>query len=140
MGNGPGRGGPPAVAGALILLICLKAIVGIDLVWDSLAYHLPFTALRSGILTKWQFQLHLQLRQLYLGSPVLGDLLRGWLWRLSGRPEAVNLLAVLSLLGLIGYLKWAFRIEAGWTLIGLLAIPVVRTAAAGNYLALPAHP
>jgi hypothetical protein len=139
IGNGLARWGPPAVAGVLILLICLKAIVGIDLVWDSLAYHLPFTALRSGILTKWQFQLHPGLRQLYLGSPVLGDLLRGWLWRLSGRPEAVNLLGVISLLGLVGYLKWAFRLEAGWTLIGLLAIPAVQTAAAGNYLDLPAN-
>ena len=139
IGDGLARWGAAALAGALIALICLKAIVGIDLVWDSLAYHLPFTALRAGILSKWQFQLHPHLRQLYLGSPVLGDLLRGWLWRLSGRPEAVNLLGVISLLGLIGYLKWAFRLEAGWTLIGLLAIPAVQTAAAGNYLDLPAN-
>jgi hypothetical protein len=136
---GLARWGPPAFAGALVLLICLKAIAAVDLVWDSLAYHLPFTALRAGILSKWQFQLHPGLKQLYMGSPVLGDLLRGWFWKLSGRLEAVNLLGTVSLLGLAGYLKWAFRLEIGWTLIGLLAIPAVQTAAAGNYLDLPAN-
>ena len=51
----------------------------------------------------------------YLGFPILGDLLRGWMWKLTGWPESVNLLGIISLLLLFGYLKWAYRqIEIAW--------------------------
>jgi hypothetical protein len=134
---------PAVLASVLVVLVCLKAIMAVDLVWDSLSYHLPFSALRVGLMTDWQFQRpppdQDTLKGYYLGSPILADLLRGWLWKLSGRPEAVNLLGVISLLALIGYLKWAFRLEVAWVLIGVLAIPAVQTSAAGNYVDLPAN-
>ena len=135
---------PAALASVLVILICLKAIMAIDLVWDSLAYHLPFTAQRVGLLTEWQLQRAPPeldaVTGYYLGFPILGDLLRGWLWKFSGRPEAVNLLSIISLLALLAYLKWAFRqIEIAWVMIGVLAIPAVQTAVAGNFVDLPAN-
>jgi hypothetical protein len=135
---------PAALASVLVVLICLKAIMAVDLDWDSLAYHLPFTAQRVGLLTEWQLQRAPPeldaVTGYYLGFPILGDLLRGWLWKLSGRPEAVNLLGIISLLALLAYLKWAFReIETAWVMIGVLAIPAVQTAVAGNYVDLPAN-
>jgi hypothetical protein len=132
------------LAAILVVLICLKSIMAVDLVWDSLAYHLPFSAQRVGLLTDWQFQRPPpdkdNIAAYYLGFPILGDLLRGWMWKFSGRPEAVNLLGVISLLALAIYLKWAFRqLEVAWVLIGVLAIPAIQTAAAGNYVDLPAN-
>jgi len=62
------------------------------------------------------------------------------MWKLSWRAEAVNLLGVISLLALAAYVKWAFRqLEAAWVLIGVLAIPAIQTAAAGNYDDIPAN-
>jgi len=135
---------PTGLATVLVILICLKAIMAVDLVWDSLSYQLPFSALRVGLMTDWQFQrpppAQDTLKGYYLGSPVLADLLRGWMWKYSGRPEAVNLLGSISVLALLAYLKWAFRqLEVAWVLIGILAIPAVQTAIAGNYADLPAN-
>jgi len=133
---------PTALAAVLLVLIFLKAITAVDLVYDSLAYHLPFEALRVGLLTEWQFQRPFPnpLRGYYLGLPILADLLRGWMWKFSGRAEAVNLLGGISLLALAAYLKWAFRpLEVAWVLIGVMAIPAIQTAAAGNYDDIPAN-
>ena len=137
-------GGPTAWVTVLFILIFLKAIMAVDLVWDSLSYQMPFEALRVGLMTDWQFQrpppVQDTLKGYYLGSPILADLLRGWMWKLSGRPEAVNLFAGITLLALAGYLKWAFRqLDIAWVLIGILAIPAVQDAAASNYVDLPAN-
>ena len=118
--------------------------MAVDLTWDSMAYHLPFSALRVGLMTPWQFQRAPPEKDIvtgyYLGFPILADLLRGWMWRFSRWPDAVNLLGPISLLALAGYLKWAFRrLQVAWVLIGILAIPAVQTAAAGNYVDLPAN-
>src|SRR5262249_29698668 len=76
----------------------------------------------------------------YLGFPILGDLLRGWMWKLTGWPESVNLLGIISLLALFAYLKWAYpQLEIDWVVLGVLAIPAVQSAAAGTYLDLPAN-
>ena len=135
---------PTALATVLVVLICLKAIMAVDMVWDSLSYQLPFSALRVGLLTDWQFQRpppeQDTLKGYYLGFPILADLLRGWMWKFSGRPEAVNLLSIISVLALVAYLKWTFRqLEVAWVLLGILAIPAVQTAAASNYVDLPSN-
>ena len=135
---------PTLLASALVVLIGLKAIMAVDMGWDSLAYHLPFAAQRVGLLSDWQLQRPLPeqdiLQGYYLGFPVVGDLLRGWLWKFSGKPEAVNLLGLISVLLMLAYLKWTYRqLEIAWVVIGILAIPAVQTAAAGNYDDLPAN-
>jgi len=133
---------PTALAALLLVLIFLKAIMAVDTVWDSLAYHLPFSAQRVGLLTDSQLQRPPSPSDqgYYLGLPILADLLRGWMWKFSGRAEAVNLLGIISLCALAAYLKWAFRqLEVAWVLIGILAIPAVQTAAAGNYVDVPAN-
>jgi hypothetical protein len=86
---------PTVLVAVPLVLIFLKAITAVDTVRDSLAYHMPHTALHVGLLTDWQFQRPLPnpLRGYYLGLPILADLLRGWMWKFSGRTDAVNLLA-----------------------------------------------
>ena len=135
---------PAVLALVLVALICVKAAMAVDLVWDSLAYHLPFSAQRVGLLTDWQLQRPPAdkdtLMGYYLGFPVLGDLLRGWMWKFTGWPESVNLLGIISLLLLFGYLKWAYpRLEVAWVIIGVLAVPAIQSAVAGNYIDLPAN-
>jgi hypothetical protein len=135
---------PAAFATILLVLTFLRAITTVDTTWDGLAYHLQFSAQRVGLLPDWQIQRPAPERNLisayYLGLPALPDLIRGWMWKLTGLPEAVNLLGLLSLLTLAAYLKWAFRqIEVAWVLIALFAVPAVQTAAAGNYVDVPAH-
>jgi hypothetical protein len=136
------RWAPTGLASVLVVVICIKAVMAVDYGWDSLAYHIPFEALRAGLLTPWQLQLPPpgsgDLSDYYLGFPILGDLIRGWMWRLSGWPDSVNLFGIICLLALVGYLKWAFRLEGSWVLIGLLAVPAVQTAAASNYVDIPA--
>ena len=40
---------PTVLATVLVVLICLKAIMAVDMVWDSLSYHMPFSAVRVGL-------------------------------------------------------------------------------------------
>jgi len=128
---------PTLLAAALIVLTCVKAITTVDMTWDTLSYHMPFAALRSGLMAPWQFQrgpVEIDtLTAFYQGFPVFADVVQGWMWRLSGRAEAINLLGIISLAALVGYLRWAFRISAAWTFLALFAIPQVQTAAAGGY-------
>jgi hypothetical protein len=130
------------LATTLVLLVYLKAIMAVDLTWDSLSYHLSFSALRVGLMTHWQFQRGPvekdNLAAYYKGFPIFADIVRGWLWKLTGRPEATNLFGISVLVALVGYLKWAFRLPASWAFIGLFAIPAVQTAASGSYVDLPA--
>jgi hypothetical protein len=131
---------PAGLATGLVILVCLKAIMSIDLTWDSMAYHMPFAALRAGLMTPWQLQWAPEdsVGWFYRGFPILADLVCGWMWRLSGRPEAINLLGIVCTLLLLAYLRWAFRLGGAWIVIGLLAIPAFQTAVAGAYVDVPA--
>lgn len=133
---------PGALATLLIIVLTCKALMAIDLVWDSLSYHMPFAALRAGLLTPAQFQFGSPARDpigdFYKGFPIFADLVGGWMWRLTGWPEMINMLGIISIVALAGYLKWAFALPSGWVLLGLLAIPAVQTAVTGAYIDVPA--
>ena len=130
---------PRATAVIFLVSSALKACVDLDYNFDSIAYHLPFAALRVGLVTESQFRLTGVLQNYYDGFPMLASYLKGWLWRLSGKPEAVNLLSVVSLWCLIGYATRVFRLKFEWVVIGLAAIPVVLVSVARNQIDLPAN-
>lgn len=134
---------PAILVTGLIVSTCIKAATAVDMTWDSLSYQIPFSALRAGLMTPWQFQrgpiAEDNLAAYYAGFPILADVMRGWMWRLSGWPEATNLFAVMLLGALVGYLKWAFRVPAAWAFIALLAIPLIQTAVASSYVDVPAN-
>src|SRR6185312_9017168 len=77
----------------LLAIVGIKGLSDLDVGWDSLAYHLPFAALRSGIFGS-EFELGWYLRADYDGYPPLPYLLQGYLWKLSGNINATNLLSV----------------------------------------------
>jgi hypothetical protein len=134
---------PEALATILLALIALKAALAVDLVYDSLSYHLPFAARRAHLLSSWQFQRPPAaidpLTGYYDGFPALADLAKGWAWRLTGWPEVVNLFGLASLLAFLAYVRFMWRVPFAWVAIGLLAVPAIQTAAAGNYVDIPAN-
>ena len=133
---------PAALAFILLVLIALKAALAADLGYDSLAHHLPFAARRAHILIGWQFQrlpgVIYPLTGYYDGLPVLADLIKGYAWRLTGWPEIVNLFGLVSLLAFFAYARFVLGLGLAWVVIGMLAVPAIQTAAAGNYADLPA--
>lgn len=130
---------PIGLAVLLILFVVVKAFVDFDVAWDSVAYHLPFSALRVGIVDSAHYQLTGIVKRYYDGFPVLGDYVRGWLWMALGRPEASNLLSVFSFLCLVAYAWRVLRIPFAWVTLGLAAIPAVQVSLARNQLDLPAN-
>ncbi len=67
---------------------CAKAFIDFDNAWDSVAYHLPFAALKIGCLTPQRYQLTGTLQHYYDGFPALPSYLRGWaVDRSSGGPR-----------------------------------------------------
>src|SRR5215210_5621014 len=67
----------------LLGVLTIKALSDIDVIWDNLAYHLPFAALRSGIFGS-EFSYGPYLNAVYEGFPPLHDILKGYLWKLTG--------------------------------------------------------
>lgn len=130
---------PLGIAVAFLVLTTVKAFVDFDPAWDSVAYHLPFAALRVGLLDAKQFQLTGMLSYYFDGFPSVGSYLKGWLWLLFGRPEAPNLLSVAGLISLVAYVRSVYRLPFAWTVIGLASIPVVLVSAARNQIDLPAN-
>jgi hypothetical protein len=119
--------------------VCAKAFIDFDNAWDSVAYHLPFAALKTGLVTPQQYQLTGTLQHYYDGFPSPPSYLRGWLWILFRRPEATNLLSLASFCCLVLYVWKIFRIPVGWVTIALLAIPVVQVSVTRSQIDLPAN-
>lgn len=112
----------------LILLLFIKAISSADLSWDVVTYHIPFIAMRMGWITSSDFvSSNIVLFHDYFHSfPRVADYLRGGLWWISGRPEAINLYSLTGFLLLVSYLKVRWKLDIKWTIIALLAIPLVQ--------------
>jgi hypothetical protein len=102
--------------------------------FDALAYHLPFAALRAGILTPAQFMLPPLLADRLAGFPPLADWVQGGLWRLFGRPEAAALIAPLGVLAFAIYARAAFGLGMIWSTLIFLAVPILHTALDGMYV------
>jgi hypothetical protein len=130
---------PSVVAIALLVSVTIKAWVDFDMAYDSIAYHLPFAALKVGIIDSAGFQLTGTVKHYYDGFPSLGSYLKGWLWLASGRPEAVNLFSIASFACLVIYVWRVIKVPFTWVVIGLLSIPVVQVSLARNQIDLPAN-
>src|SRR4051794_16781986 len=119
---------------AMAGLLFAKAWTDMDYNWDSLAYHVPFAALRTGLVSRDQYILPPSLQAVYDGFPVVQDYLKGWLWKFSGNVNAVNLPTVAALVGMCVALAAMLRLSFSLCLIAAMAIPVIHVAAAKNYV------
>jgi hypothetical protein len=122
------------------LAVCGIGVVGVNCLckfnggFDALAYHLPFAALRTGILAPDQFVLPPLLADRLIGFPPLADWVQGGLWRLFGRPEAAALIAPLAVLLFAAYARAAFGLPMLWSVLIFVAVPTLHTALDGMYV------
>ena len=118
---------------ALMVLLYAKALLDLDVGWDNLNYHLPFAAMRSGIFGD-EFKFSGWLTGFYDGFPPLQDLISGYLWKLTGYMNAVNLLTV-TVFFLFVVIVHAF---SGVPLIvlalAIAAIPTIHTQLVGGHV------
>ncbi|HKG82739.1 MAG TPA: hypothetical protein VKB16_06220 [Beijerinckiaceae bacterium] len=119
---------------AMAGLLFAKAWIDMDYNWDSLAYHVPFAALRTGLVSPDQYILPPSLQAVFDGFPVVQDYLKGWLWKLSGNVNAVNLPTVAALVGMCVALAAMLRLPFSLLLFAAMAIPVIHVAAVKNYV------
>ena len=117
----------------LMAWLYAKALLDLDVGWDNLNYHLPFAAMRSGIFGD-EFQFSGWLTGFYDGFPPLQDLIDGYLWKISGYMNAVNLLTV-TVFCLFVVIVHAF---SGVPLIilalAVAAIPTIHTQLVGGHV------
>jgi hypothetical protein len=109
----------------LLVFIAHKGWSDLDESWDSLAYHMPFAALRAGVITEQQYHLSKWISGLYAGMPVLPDYLQGGLWRLTSRAQAANLVNLFALICVASFFRIRHKIPFAYIAAGLLGIPVV---------------
>ena len=115
-----------------LLLLGVRATEQFDPSWDSLAYHLPFAALRAGI--DISFEIPQTLVDLYNGAPPLPELLQGLIWRITGSVSATGLA---SYLALVGFAVWTSRmLRAPFWLVVLIPLtaPLVIIHATASYV------
>jgi hypothetical protein len=120
-------------------LIATKAVADLDTSWDSLAYHLPFAGLRAGVFDENEYRISDHIRLYYDGFPQFFYYVKGWVWRVTGRPELPQLLAIISITTLALYVRWLFKAPFSWTFLALLAIPVVHDSITSSFVDVPAN-
>ena len=126
-----------AVSGTLAVLLCAlllrKGWQDLDLAWDALAYHLPFAALRAGLISPDSYRLSAWMGAVYHGFPVMVEFLQGWAWRLTGHIQAANFIGFAGLLGFAAAMWRWFRISMADVLLCSLAIPVILIGSTSMY-------
>jgi hypothetical protein len=122
------------VVAVLVVALARKAWLDLDVAWDSFAYHMPFMALRSGVVTGTQYHLSPYFRAMFDGFPSLPDYIQGLLWRLTSRPQAGNFIGLIGLLSLAATVKSIFRIPLTYSLIAFLSIPIVLIQSTSSYV------
>lgn len=107
--------------------------------WDSGYYHLPFAARLAGIVPARAFEFHASNQARFDGFPLLGELLQGLVWRITGRAEGANLVAFASVPLFAWFAKRRLGVPMHLTVLVLLAIPIVQTHVTSSYVDLPAN-
>ena len=129
-----------ALMAALLLgLLLLRALLTVDPYFDSFAYHLPFAARLAGLCPETCYRLGDYLEAAYDGFPKLFHIFQGLVWRLTGLPQAVDVLNVGALVLFCLFLRRWFRVPAAWTVCALLAVPLIQIHATSTYIDLPVN-
>lgn len=131
-----------ALRGLAFLLLASMLVTALhdeSQAWDVAYYHTPFAGRLVGLLPPSEYLFHAANEARFHGFALLGELLQGVLWRVTGRPESANLVAFAC----VPLLAWflARRMGVAWhlTVLSLLAIPLVHTHATSAYVDLPGN-
>jgi len=124
------------LAAALLLLVALarKGWRDIDGAFDSLWYHMPFAALRVGLISQKQYQISQWLFTCYDGFPALPDYLQGIAWRLTSRPQAANLVSLFALVCVTIFFRIRYKVPFGYIFVAFLGIPMVLIQSTSTYV------
>ena len=128
-----------SIATIVTISIFLKAVIDIDPNYDTWWYHLPFAARIWGIVPVDQFTPELVLQNRFAGFPLLAHGLQGFLWLITGRVQAANLVGFFSLIIYFVFLKTYFQVPLYLSAISLLAIPAVITHVTTCFVDLPGN-
>ena len=118
---------------ALIAVLIAKALLDLDVGWDNLNYHLPFAAMRSGIFGN-EFRFTGGLTAYYDGFPPLHDFIKGYLWKLTGYMNTVNLLTVVVFFLFVTILHYFTGVPLIILACAIAAIPTIHTQLAGGHV------
>ncbi len=126
---------------ALLLLasMLVAALHDASQAWDVAYYHLPFAGRLGGLLPASEYLFSSANQARYEGFPLLAELAQGLLWRATGRPESVNLVAFASVPALAWFARRRLRVPWHLSVLSLLAIPLVQTHMTSGYVDLPGN-
>jgi hypothetical protein len=111
--------------------LAVRAMVRLELRWDTFAYHIPFAAKRAGLGVP--YELIDSKRDWYAGFPPLADFVQGALWRLTG---SVNATGFANYLAFALFLFFCHRkLGARFWVVALVSLsaPLVVIHAATSY-------
>ena len=132
-------GGLGLLALTVLVATATGALHDVSQAYDSGYYHLPFAARLGGILPADVYELHAANRERFAGFPLLGELLQGLLWRVTGHAPSTNLVAFASVPLFAWFLRRHFAVPLATSVLALFAIPLVQTHAASTYVDLPSN-
>ncbi len=127
------------IALVIIISIFLKAIIDVDTNYDVGWYHLPFAARIWGIVPEKSFISEKLIEYRFDGFPLLANFLQGLLWKITGRIQATNLVAYLSLIIYFLFLRSYFKVPLYLSVIAIFTIPAVLTHATTSFVDLPGN-
>lgn len=127
------------VAWGLLVSMLVAAFHDVSMAWDVWYYHLPFAARIAGIVPADQFAYDPMNQARFDGFPLLGEALQGLLWRITGRPESANLVALSSVPLFAWFAQRRLGVPMHLTILALLAVPLVQIHATCCYVDLPAN-
>jgi hypothetical protein len=128
-----------AVAFGLLAVLGYGAWRNVSQAFDVWYYHIPFAARLVGLIGSDEFEFSSVNSARYAGFPLLGELLQGIAYAVSGRPQGANLVAFASLIAFLCFISRRFDIQFYLAVFGLLAIPMVQMHATSAYVDLPAN-
>lgn len=124
-------------ADGVVAVLLVTAFVSLSSAYDVWNYHLPFAARLVGLVSEEQYLFDAENTERYKGFPLLSEFIQGVLWRVTGRPQAANLLAVASVPVFAWFLRRRFSVPWHVSVLALFAIPLVQAHAADSFIDLP---
>ena len=128
-----------AIALVLVVSLFLKAIMDMDTNYDVGWYHLPFAARIWRIVPEELFTSGAKFEYRYDGFPLLAHFLQGFLWKITQRVQAANLVCYFSVIIYLLFLKNYLKIPLYISTIAIFTIPAVITHAPTGFVDLPGN-
>ncbi|MBS2014525.1 MAG: hypothetical protein JST00_16685 [Deltaproteobacteria bacterium] len=127
------------LACVLLASMIVAAWHDVSKAWDVWFYHLPFAARLLGIVDGASYTFGAPNQARFGGFPLFGELLQGLFWKITGRVECANFVALLSIPAFAYFLRRLFDVPLHLTVLALLAVPLVQIHATACYVDLPGN-